>query len=1170
MVYIKRIEIRGFKSFKGRTVINLCKGLNVITGPNGSGKSNIIDAIKFALGELNPRMLRVEKFSELICDSLEADSKRAYVKIVIDNSDRLIPVDDSEVEIQRSIYGNGKMDYRVNGRRSSREAILDMLSTVGLSPSGANIVMQGTVTKISDLSPRRRRELLEEIIGISMYDERKARAEEELRKAEINFRVAEAKLEAISEQLERLTREREQALRYIDLKARITKLRIALLSAKIIGLRSELEELSSEHVKVQSGIEALRSRLEILKAERKSIEDELASLPIQPIEADNLSSQLSRLKEARIRFEEALKSVDDEILSLREVQKNLTEKLSSVEAEIKRITEKVEELSIEESKLVKAIDRKRVEYRSFLDRIGSVGAHLKGMVEDIVKMHDEYVEAIAIYSQLRSHIIECEAKLSFIEKSIESREESLKKLNDVDASIRQQIEAVRAAKLKLQEAAAKLLDRLQTLIAKIEILNTRSNSASSLLYRCREVISYLKSQLETVDKLTNIHSLRDAVQKIISENPSLGIYGLLSDNVKFKDDLRTVLESVAGVFLHAVVVKDLDSCLACLDRLKSLGIDKATIIPLSEIKSTASIEYPSTDGIVGISSAFVEYPTELKSVVDLIFGSTIIVSSRSLAVELSSKGFRAVTLDGELYEPEGFVKISSSLRLDYPRFFAKRKLLSTLLDLSERLEKAIEGESALRRSLLDEYRATRISYLELEKKITVADLYDELLEKELARLDKRRRSIEQEITDLRSEVNRLREEVDSKRTDARSFERKIGFIVKQISDATSKINSSKPDDEISREISDITSELSNLEEALLKVRSEKSMLQGRLEMLGGREYRTLRDELSRISENMASLQNRRLSIEEQLKDLDHSIQRMESEIKSRGIGVDSKSSHLYERLSAIRVEMESLEESYRQLTDRLRAIESSIYERKAKLEIMEVELRKLGFDQPISLDTQDLSSIEESIARYEAEIEALGSVNLLSVDEYEDVKRRYDELAGKVAVLREEKLSIEKFIMEIEREKKRVFMEFLDKLNSKLREAFSKFTGGGDAWLEPENKIDIFDGGIDLVTVFPGKPKRSVSIASGGEKTIAALSFVFALSKLNPTMIYILDEVDAHLDPLNLERLASALKDLSSECQLIVVSLKDMVVSKADKIYGVYSRNGLSKVVASILKVEAT
>lgn len=1169
MVYIKRIEIRGFKSFKGRTVINLCKGFNVITGPNGSGKSNIIDAIRFALGELNPRMLRVERFSELICDSLEADSRKAYVKIILDNSDRLIPIDDNEVEIQRSIDSNGKMSYRVNGRRSSREAIVDMLSTIGLSPSGANIVMQGAVTKIADLSPKRRRELLEEIIGISIYDEKKARAEEELRKAEINFRVAEAKLEAIREQLEKLAREKEQALKYIDLKARIAKLRVALLSAKIVGLRGELEGLSREYVEVQSDINALQNRLELLKAERKSIEDELANLPIQPTEANSLSPQLSRLREARIRLEEALKSVDNEILSLQEMQKDLTRRLSSVEAEVKGIAEKMEALSIDESKLVKAIDSKRTKYYSLLSSIGNVEVSLKSIVEYLIKMHNEYIEAITIYSQLRSSILEYEAKLSSIEKSIGSREDYLRRFEDVCRCIEQQMEAIRLAKLKLQEAAARFLDRFQTIVSKIEILNTRSNSASSLVYKCKEAISYLKSQLETTDKLLNIHSLREAIRRIKSENSSLGIYGLLSDNVKFRDDFRVALESVAGVFLHAVVVRDLGSCLTCLDKLKSLGIEKATVIPLSEVKPSTPINYPSKDGIIGLSSIFVDHPPELKPVIDLVFGSTLIVSNRSLALELSGKGFRAVTLDGELYEPEGSIKIGSPLRLDYPKFLAKRKLLSTLVDLSKRLERILESDYDLRKSLLDEYRSIRRNYMELEKKITAVDLYEDFLERELANIEKRRKSIEQSIIDLREEASRLREEVDSRRTDARSFEKKIWLIVEQISDATSKLDFSKLDNGISREISDITSELSNLEEALLKVRSEKSMLQGRLEVLGGREYYAIKDELSKISGNIAFLQNQRLSIEEQLRDVDRSIERIESEIKSRGIGVDSKASNLYEKLSAIRVEMESIEESYRQLMDRLRLVESSIYERKAKLEIMEAELHKLGFDQPIALDTQNLSSIEGLIAKYEAELEALGSVNLLSVDEYEDVKRRYDELAGKVAVLRDEKLSIERFIMEIEGEKKRVFMEFLDKLNSNLREIFYRFTGGGDAWLEPDNKINIFDGGIDLITVFPGKSKRSISIASGGEKTIAALSFIFALSKLNPTTIYILDEVDAHLDPLNLERLASALKDLSNECQLIVISLKDIVASRADKIYGVYSRGGLSKVVASTLKAEA-
>jgi len=1169
MVYIKRIEIKGFKSFRSRTIINLCKGLNVITGPNGSGKSNIVDAIKFALGELNPRMLRVERFSELICDSLEADSRKAYVNLVLDNSDRLIPIDDEEVEIQRSIDGSGRMVYKVNGRRSSREAIVDMLSTIGLSPSGANIIMQGTVTRIVDLPPKRRRELLEEIVGISVYDEKKAKAEEELRKAEINFRVAEAKLEAIGEQLEKLAREREQALKYIDLKARVTKLRITLLSARILSLRRELEDLSREYGKIQSDIEALRNQLELLKAERKSIEDELANLPIQPNEADSLSPQLSRLREARIRFEEALKSIDDESLSVREMQKNLEERLSSVEAEIKSIAERIEALSVEESELIKAIDRKRAEYRSLMDRIGRIESSLKGMLEDIVRMHGEYIEAIAIYSQLRSSILEYEAKLSLIEKSIESREDSLRKLDNIKASIKKQVEAVRSARLKLQEAAMKLLDRLQTILSSIEALNTRSDSALSLVYRCREVASYLRSQLETADKLVNIHSLREAIRRITSENPSLGIYGLLSDNVKFDSDFRTALESAASILLGAVIVKDLDSCLICLDKLRSLNLGKAIVIPLSEIRPVSLTDYPSIDGVIGLSSAFVEYPSELKPVIDLIFGATLIVSNRSLALELSRKGFRSVTVDGEVYEPEGLIRISSPLNLDYSRFLAKRKLLSILVDLSKRLEKAVKDKSELKKSLLDECRSIRRSYVEFEKKIAVIDLYEDILEKELARIDGRRKSIEQEILNLRGEVDRLRAEVDSKRVDVRSFEKKLGLIFKQFSDTASKLSLSNLDDDIRRKISDIASEISDLEEALLRVRSEKSMLQGRLEMLGGREYRMVKDELSKLSETLRSLQSRRLSIEEQLKDVDRSIHRIESEIRSRGVGVDSKASRLYERLSAIRIEMESVEESYRQLMDRLRAIESSIYERKARLEMMEMELRKLGFDQPISVDDQNLSSVEGLIAKYEAEIEALGSVNLLSVDEYEDVKRRYDELAGKVSVLREEKLSIERFIKEIEDEKKRVFTEFLDKLNSKLREFFSKFTGGGDAWLEPENKIDIFDGGIDLITVFPGKPRRSISIASGGEKTIATLSFIFALSKLNPTSIYILDEVDAHLDPVNLERLASALKDLSSECQLIVISLKDVVASKADKIYGVYSRNGLSKVVATALRMEA-
>lgn len=1165
MVYIKRIEIRGFKSFKNRTVINLCKGLNVITGPNGSGKSNIVDAIRFALGELNPRMLRVERFSELICDNLDAGSRKAYVKIVLDNGDRTIPIDSGEVEIQRSIDEKGRMIYKINGRRSSREAIVDMLSVAGLSPSAINIVMQGTVTRIADLTPKRRRELLEEIIGISVYDEKKTKAEEELRRAEINFRVAEAKLEAMQEQLDKLSREREQALKYIDLKAKIAKLKVTLLSAKILNLKREVAELYRDYENTRLEIEKLLRYLESLKAERKSLEDELVNLPIQPIEADSLTFQLSQLREAKVRLEETLKSIDEEIASIEKMRENMVERLSNVEIEIRYLIEKIEKLSSEENALVKALDEKRAEYRSFFDHIGSLGSHFKNVANDIVRLHNEYVESIAIYSQLRSSILECNTKLSVIEEAIKARDEMLKKLDDVKLSMERQIESIRSTKLRLQEVAAKLLDELQTLLSKIKTLEDESKKAYSLAYKCGEIVSYLKAQLETIDRLVNIQLLSEAINRIIRDNQIPGVYGLLHDSIKFKDEFKIALESVAGVFLYAVIVKDINSCLICLDKLKNLGIDKAIVIPLSDIKPTVLSNYPSIDGVLGLSLNFVDYPPEFKPVVDLLFGNTLIVSDRRLAIELSNRGFRSVTIEGELYEPEGPIKLGSFLRFDHSKLLVKSKLLSTLIDLSKRLEKALTNKSESYRHLVEEYRAIRRRYIELEKWLAVIDVYQNILERELIQLNKRRDNLEKNIAELRREHDQLINRVNSERKDIRSFERKLNFIAKQLSEISSKIISSNIDEKIFKKFSTIAAELSSLEEALLKVRSEKSMLQGKLGMLGDREYATLKAELDRLSEDASSLQNRRRVLEEQLKNVTHSIERIESDIRSRCVGGDSRTPDLYERLSVIRREMEITEESYRILVDRLRMIEAAIHERKAKLELMEVELRKLGFEEPIPIDNQDISSLENLIVKYETEIETLGSVNLLSVDEYEDVKRRYDELAKKVDVLREEKLSIEKFIEEIENEKKRVFMEFLDRLNSKLREVFGKFTSGGDAWLEPEDRTNIFNGGIDLITAFPGKPRRSLSIASGGEKTIAALSFIFALSKLNPTTVYILDEVDAHLDPVNLERLASALKDLSSESQIIVVSLKDVIASKADKIYGIYSRGGLSKVVAAVM-----
>ena len=1176
MVYIKRLVIRNFKSFGGTVRLNFHKGLNVITGPNGGGKSNIIDAIQFVFGELATRRMRVSDLSELIYDGVVEGGRArvAEVSITLDNTDRGLAVDRDAVTISRRVDREGRSRYFIDGRRASRRAVLDLLEMAGINPGGYNIVLQGAATRLSDLTAAERMTSLEELIGLREYDERKARAQERLREAERKIEVATARIDEVRKRVLDLERQRNDALRYRFLCEEEARLRAIKLSHEVSTIERRLSELRGRVGRGEEETQCLKAEIEELEGKRGEIEAHLEALKREMEERGGtrlplLESELAGRKTTIESLEGQLRELDRREV---EIERRLEEAERELEEARRRLEEaegRLRELRDAEGELSGEIEELEHRRRSLEGQVSSMREKLREGQRRIEELRASIMQMEDSLRGIDAEIERHNIRVEGLEGRLKGLRERRRRFKSTLESLKKRIEEYKRLEEDEERRLLEVFRELEMGLKRHRGIKERVKNARSLLRKAESEVSRWKAQRELWEKLSTDGRARERILEMGEAGAIPGYHGPLIKLIKYSRKYGKAVEASSRGWHTAIVVEDLETALECIRRLKKTKLGVSRFLPLNSLMPPEAPPEPKGRGIIGLMPSILKFDEHYTPAVHYVWGDTVLVEDEDAAIRVVGEGYRAVTLDGDVFEAEGAVEGGHYQpwrdmltlipgREEIERLSRDVRQLKTRID---RGLKSLQGSGVKLRRLneaVDEIRRS-IERVEREREEVLGGY---------SRAERNLRLVEDDIGKLEEELRKERALIETLMERRVRIEGEIERRRSQIEELSGLTPSELT--EMEGQLYGVISRLSELRDKLNDIRAEMRTTENVMEGVLKRRIRDLEGEMERLRGELETIDRRRMEIRAEIERLSEEVERLEGE-KTEIVG-SLKS--IREEIEAYREKREKLEAERRRLEERMgrlkderMRLEMEIQRLSLHLERRFEELEGLGYPGGLSIEGVNLEEVDEALKLVREEKASIRGVNELADEQYRAVVENYKQLSLRINELEEEKASIIRFIEEIEREKLSHFMKAFNELCENFSTIFSKLTDGGDGRLELQKPEDPFSGGIDLYIQFPGRPMRLARGASGGERSVAAIAYLLAIQRFLKAPFYLLDEIDAHLDEANVVKLVEVLRENAEESQFIVVSLKDVMVRAADKVYGVFNQNGRSRVL-SLPRVE--
>ena len=1161
MVHVKKVEIFGFKSFGFKnTTVQFEPGLVSISGPNGSGKSNILDAIIFAMGENKPKIMRVDKLRSLIHD-IEGNrrgTKMARSSVHFDNSDRKIPVDSDVVEITRELDEQGDNTYYLNKKKTNRSHILDLLDMANAGLGQLNAVQQGTVTRISEFSSEEKRKTIEDLIGLSYFDEKKTEAVKQLDEADRRLEIALAKMGEIKKRIDELEEERNQKLRHDILERDLNRYKaisaankMKLISSQKAIKEQDLSKIDLEIIQYIEERDVLREKIGVLETEKTklmseaneysqskaSLDTEISSA-MEQFEVDNTA--ISASKKRLVQINSRVPQLKAELEEINNARKNIS-------TQIIKIKESIEETNLKKNKInedLKSVDTQRQKILSEQ----SEAASKKSKIDEKIK-------------NLTGQLNDAKLRLSKVQHDKEESQIKIKTNSDKLHELKLDIEKLSGYQIQLESmiknhnaTISELKSRITKLQKRKSKINNDLDELSLILEKSNKAANQYESKIKTVKGFMHEDY---SVAKLKEDADKLGIEGLVYEMISWDKKYERSILAVSSDWIKAIVVKDFATLLGIAEFARSKKLPKLKIIPLEAIPKF-KLKLPTESGIIGNLADYVACDSTYSELKTFLFGNVILSETRESAYNVSQLGYKAVTLDGEFFEAKGGTvvidinsKISKLTKLismssDIDGLFQSIGLIKKYMLKKKHSLKKLETaiESYTKRLSISEkaLTSTNENYSNLKSRITSALIIKDQLTKRISDLSSKNFTLNTEISTNESYVESLIDRINIVEENYASGEQV------RIANELSQINSKK--NEVEKQYTTIMNEYRDRSSQLTVLQTQENREQSQSNRLHDEEY-SLNLENDELTNKIQDLEKQKESKSQILINLREKEQDL---IATSGSSIG--------QLKEYDDQLKIYSDTDRDLTKKINSLErrsdflnrdlGDLVENEAKLQQI---LTAFGFSKDL-----EIFDVEPIIQGLTAELNSLNALNAKAPETYLEVSYGYRSMSTRKNSLEEERNSIVKFIEDIEKDKRQTFLDAFDKVDKEIRLIFNKMTDG-NAWLELQNEDDIFNSGISYLIQFPNKPKRESTSISGGEKTLAAIVFVLALQKLKPSPFYLFDEVDAHLDAPNSERLAKILEERSKESQFIMVSLKDSVVQKARLIYGVFPKNGVSNVV---------
>ncbi|MBN2230847.1 MAG: chromosome segregation protein SMC [Candidatus Thorarchaeota archaeon] len=1186
MVYIEKLVCKGFKSFGRDTVtIKFNPGFTCIVGPNGSGKSNVIDAVLFVLGQLSAKTLRATVFSDLLYSppkpNMPPKAKSAVVELHFNNADRKLQVDADRVVIERELDDSGKSVCRINNKVVTRSAVLDVLGAVGVDPNGYNLVLQGEIAQMVKVSPIERRKMIEEIAGISAYDEQKDRALKKLAESETNLGKVDTQLQERRRQLEKLGEERSDALRYRGLNSQIEKHRIDILAWSAIKgkLRintinetlaqraEEAESLTKELATVETGIETTETEIDTIDHEidqitggdsaRVSEQYGIVSAAVNHVRSDleRAQTEYDKAISERESFQNELELTQDEMHHNEQLMKGKSDELSTLEREIANTS----------AQIIRMEERAQKEQTTYYEttlRLQDLNNQLRALDEGV--------------SEVRSAIKSDNRELGLAYEEVRDSNDSLEKTTTDLKELREVIPERRNALEKdeaLEEAKKKEFDEVSN---RLSTIDAEVNESAKIVRSTREELIKTQARQDALKEAEDAFlKRRRALARILelrNEGEIQGIHGTVAELGTIDPDYAVAMEIAGGNRLSYIVVENDKVATECVDVLKREHIGRASFIPLDKIKTQPPGKLPKENGVIDFALNLVKFDAKMQPAFEFVFSDTIVTQDFDTAKQLGFKGQRAVSLEGDLVERSGLMtggyyqRASAGLSLQVEdtspeiseRLEGLEKILADLREKQDTLRKqrrTLEGEA--QELAKTNYRA-RIELEKLEERLEEQENRSKTLNDRIKKANLTISELETQITSLQqrdSELTTQRERVMAQRDHCneeltKSDSAKLNQDIKDLKEVLEQYQKQRE-----KLNSDLTSVRVALDERLgpkaidleSKIHAIDAFIPGLEEQVNRHQLR-----LTEREEEFLKLKNERERIDEAVKD--KRVYQLELKETLRNYRL---------RHEEIREAQTSNEKAVYRLQTEQNRLDTDIVAFIAELgELTEVEEALEDRKDERELTYRELEEIEEKIKEIERELEAMGPVNLKALTDYELEREKYDEIVDKKTKLENERKEILAFMEELEAEKTQKFLTVYNEIADNFSKVFAKLSPDGEGSLMLETPEHPLMGGITVRSKPSGKDLVTLDAMSGGEKTLTGLALIFAIQMYNPASFYVFDEIDAALDNVNAHNVALLISEMAKASQFIVVSLRDTTVRKADLLIGVANQDGISKIVS--------
>ena len=1160
MTKINKIIMHGFKSFAKHTEILFNDNFNCVLGPNGSGKSNVLDALCFVLGKSSSKSLRAEKASNLIYNGgkLKKPASHGEVSIYFDNSKKRFPTDDNEVKITRIVKQSGQSIYKINEKKRTRQQILELLSLAKIDPNGYNIILQGDIVKFVELPPLERRMLIEEVSGISVYEEKKQKALNELEKVDSKLKEAEIILTERNTYLKELKKDRDQALKFREMNEKVRQNKASLLKLQIDTRESELKEIQEKIDKTTEELNKLNGIIIQLKKEneekKKQIEEITKEIEEKgEVEQVKLNKEIESLKIDFTRNTSRIETCRNEINKLKQRKQGLKNDLNEINNKLSELNKEKSELQKQKSSLSKerASILERIQRFREKNKIENV-VGIEKSLEDIDKELEKILKEVNELREKQHNLIREKDSLTHQFNTID---EKIKKVSQIEQEYKAQVEALKNKRQEFKKITLELNKRLDE---DSSLSLQLSNSRISLNNAVEEL-----AKLRTRDISIKEHFSADiAVKKILEQkNKRKGIYGTIADLGSVNAKYSLALEVAAGPRIKSIVVDDDKTAAELIKYLKQNKLGVASFLPLNKIKPKDTNheikKLADAKGCHGLAINLVEYDEKFKKAFEYVFSDTLIVDNIDVARRLGIGNARMATIDGDLAELSGVMHGGYRTRkgLGFKEkevtkdIYESEETISNLKKVIDALEKRrIENENIITKSreqkanLEGEIIKTEKS-LHLESgEIEISKQQKTELEKEMNKKEEEINNITEKISDLNKGVMKNKEEKQKLKT--------------QISELR--------DPALLAELTAFEEKSQEFNENIIKIEEQLKSIEIQSENIHLPEKEKTIQILKQIDKEEEEFNKELSELNKKIKEQQEILQNKEisaKEFYSRFKSLFAKRNKVTEEIQKNESQIDAKQENSRAVEIKNNTFSLKRAELTAILSGMNQEFQQY---EGVKLDlTKNEEQLRNEINRFEKLKVEIGSVNMRALDIYEEIEKEYNNLLEKKDKLIEEKEDVLAMMKEIEGKKKDLFMKTYDVINQNFMQIFQQLSTKGTAHLELENDENPFEGGLFVKVKITGNKFLDIRSLSGGEKTLTALAFIFAIQEHEPASFYVLDEVDAALDKHNSEKFAKLIKKYSEKAQYIVISHNDGIISEATNLYGVsMDEHSISNVVS--------